>query len=122
MLVVDDNADAASMLSVLLRAHGHEVRVANDAEDALAIHADFVADVALLDIGLPGIDGYDLARQLRASTTRPLRLIAVTGWGQDGDRERARAAGFDGHLTKPAELDALLAALRVPARDKAVKS
>jgi CheY-like chemotaxis protein len=111
VLVVDDNADAASLLGVLLETQGHDVRIAHDAKAALAIHAEFVADVALLDIGLPGTSGYDLARQLRASASRPLRLIAVTGWGQDGDRERARAAGFDGHLTKPAQLDTLLAAL-----------
>jgi len=119
VLVVDDNADAATLLSVLLEAHGHQVRVAHDAEDALMTQASFAADVALLDIGLPDIDGYDLARQLRASATRPLRLIAVTGWGQDGDRERARAAGFDGHLTKPAQLDTLLAVLSVPSRNDA---
>jgi CheY-like chemotaxis protein len=119
VLVVDDNADAATLLSVLLEAHGHQVRVAHDAEDALVTQASFAADVALLDIGLPDINGYDLARQLRASATRPLRLIAVTGWGQDGDRERARAAGFDGHLTKPAQLETLLAVLSVPSRNDA---
>lgn len=66
--------------------------------------------MALLDIGLPGLNGYDLARRLRHDErTRNVRLIAVTGWGQDGDRARAREAGFDAHLTKPAEPDTLLA-------------
>jgi signal transduction histidine kinase len=113
VLVVDDNQDAAEMMGALLRRHGHQVRIAHDAGGALAAQADFAADVALLDIGLPGVDGYDLARQLRAATSHPLRLIAVTGWGQEGDRARARAAGFDAHLTKPAEIDAVLATLRV---------
>jgi len=115
VLVVDDNQDAAEMMGALLRRHGHQVRIAHDAGGALAAQADFAADVALLDIGLPGVDGYDLARQLRAATSHPLRLIAVTGWGQEDDRARARAAGFDAHLTKPAEIDAVLAALKVVA-------
>lgn len=112
VLVVDDNEDAAVMMGALLEKHGHQVRIAHDARAALTAQAEFAADVALLDIGLPGMDGYDLARQLRAATSHPMRLIALTGWGQVADRQRARAAGFDAHLTKPADVDAVLAALR----------
>jgi signal transduction histidine kinase len=112
ILVVDDNVDAATMMASLLELHGHHVHVAHDAVAALETSRRFEADVALLDIGLPGIDGYDLARQLRATAgSRPLRLIALTGWGQDGDRARASAAGFDAHLTKPAEPSVVLAAV-----------
>ena len=112
VLVVDDNVDAAQMLGSILELHGHQVSIAHDAEGALEAAASFVPDVALLDIGLPGVSGYELARQLRAACrTRSLRLVAVTGWGQDDDRARAHAAGFDLHLTKPAEPADLLAAV-----------
>jgi CheY-like chemotaxis protein len=101
------------------------VSVAHDGPRALEMATGLVPDVALLDIGLPGMDGYTLARRLRgAAATQHLRLIAVTGWGQDGDRARAREAGFDGHLTKPAEPSAILALLhqgrgsRVPGGEK----
>jgi signal transduction histidine kinase/ActR/RegA family two-component response regulator len=113
VLIVDDNVDAATMMASLLELHGHCVRVAHDAEGALEASRRFDADVALLDIGLPGTDGYELARQLRAAAgSRPIRLVAVTGWGQEGDRARAHAAGFDFHLTKPAEPAVVLAALQ----------
>jgi CheY-like chemotaxis protein len=112
VLVVDDNVDAATMMAALLEMHGHQVLVAHDAAAALAAHQRFATDVALLDIGLPGTDGYDLARQLRAGAgPRPLRLVALTGWGQESDRARAHDAGFDAHLTKPAEPSVVLAAL-----------
>ena len=112
VLVVDDNVDSAQMIGTLLELHGHTVRVAHDAKSALAAAEEFAPHAALLDIGLPGTDGYQLARALRDNPrTRHVRLVAVTGWGQDGDRARAREAGFDQHLTKPAEPDALLAAV-----------
>lgn len=112
VLVVDDNVDAAEMMAALLEMHGHRVSVAHDGHRALQMATSVAPDVALLDIGLPGMDGYTLAQRLREDAqTRHLRLIAVTGWGQDGDRARARDAGFDGHLTKPAEPSAILAML-----------
>ena len=119
VLVVDDNVDSAEMMATLLEVHGHTVAVATNAESALQAAIQMVPDVALLDIGMPGMDGYMLARRLREDTrTPPLRLIAVTGFGQESDRTRARDAGFDGHLTKPAEPDAILAALSPEAQPK----
>jgi signal transduction histidine kinase/ActR/RegA family two-component response regulator len=113
VLIVDDNVDAVEMMAALLEMHGHEVRVAHDAESALAAARDFSPEAAVLDIGLPGTDGYELARRFRQDErTRHVRLVALTGWGQDGDRARARDAGFDAHLTKPAEPELILAALR----------
>ena len=112
VLVVDDNRDAASMMAMLLELHGHDVFVAHDAERALEAARANTLDVAVLDIGLPGVDGYELARRLRQQDgTRHLRLIAVTGWGQAGDRARASEAGFNAHLTKPTEPELLLSAL-----------
>jgi signal transduction histidine kinase len=113
VLVVDDNVDSARMIGTLLELDGHAVRIAHNAEGALALTRDFVPDAAVLDIGLPGIDGYQLAARLRAEArSRNLRLIALTGWGQDSDRLRAERAGFDVHLTKPAGASAVLEALR----------
>lgn len=112
VLVVDDNVDAAEMMAALLEAHGHSVRVAHDAHAAIEAARQFAPDAAVLDIGLPGTDGYELARRLRADTrTAGTRLVALTGWGQDGDRSRAADAGFDAHLTKPADPEAILAAI-----------
>jgi signal transduction histidine kinase/CheY-like chemotaxis protein len=112
VLVVDDNTDATEMMAALLEMHGHAVWVAHDAHSALAVADEIAPEVALLDIGLPGLDGYELARRLRrADVTRKTRLVAVTGWGQDGDRAKARDAGFDAHLTKPAAPQDILAVL-----------
>jgi signal transduction histidine kinase len=112
VLVVDDNVDSALAMGALLELEGHGVRVVHDAETALTAVHEFGPDVALLDIGLPGLDGYELARRLRQDErTRHVRLVALTGWGQESDRVRAEAAGFDAHLTKPAEPDAVLAAI-----------
>ncbi|HEY2190504.1 MAG TPA: response regulator [Caldimonas sp.] len=109
ILVVDDNQDAADSTAVLLQLAGHEVKAVSDGHDALASAPVFAPNVILLDIGLPGLDGYAVARQLRAmSETRTSCLIALTGYGQQTDRERASEAGFDHHLTKPADPDALL--------------
>ncbi len=112
ILVVDDNRDAADMLATFLRSDGHDVRVASDGRAALAEAAAFQPEVALLDIGMPDLNGYEVARRLRreAATARTL-LVAITGWGQDGDRRRALAAGFDAHLTKPADPSAIAALL-----------
>jgi signal transduction histidine kinase/ActR/RegA family two-component response regulator len=113
VLIVDDNVDAVEMMAALLEMHGHEVRVAHDAASALTAAHDFAPEAAVLDIGLPGTDGYELARRFRGDArTRGVRLVALTGWGQDGDRVRAREAGFDVHLTKPADPEMILAVIR----------
>ncbi|KFI06726.1 ATP-binding protein [Massilia sp. BSC265] len=109
VLVVDDNADAAQMLATLLEAHGHVVSVEYDGTGGLARALRERPEVMLLDIGLPDMDGHELARRLRASPdTANAMLIALTGYGQSDDRERARQAGFDRHLVKPADLSELL--------------
>jgi CheY-like chemotaxis protein len=109
VLVVDDNSDAAHLVAEVLESLGHETRVAFDGPAALDLVVDFRPDVALLDIGLPLMDGYELARQLVAlDGERPL-LIAITGYGQASDHDRSRAAGFDAHLVKPVDVDALTA-------------
>jgi CheY-like chemotaxis protein len=115
ILVVDDNEDAAEMLALVLRTRGFEVALAVDGEQALALARAHPPHVVLLDIGLPGIDGYEVARRLRAmpSSVRPV-LVAVTGYGQPADRERSREAGFDHHLVKPMAIETLLPLL-VPA-------
>jgi CheY-like chemotaxis protein len=108
ILIVDDNADAATTLSELLKMDGHQTQPAFSAEEALELAQSFVPDVVLLDIGLPRMDGYEVARRLRHSLLRKgARLIALTGYGQAEDRERAHAAGFDAHLVKPVDLEVL---------------
>jgi signal transduction histidine kinase len=112
ILVVDDNIDAAQMLESLLILAGHEVVVAHSAEDCLADIARVAPQACILDIGLPGMDGYELARRLRADrATRSLYLIALTGYGQFADRQKALDAGFDHHMTKPASFAVLEEAL-----------
>jgi CheY-like chemotaxis protein len=102
VLVVDDNEDAADLLAEVLRADGHEVEVAYHSADALARAASFRPEVALLDIGLPTMDGYALFRQLRTLPgLAAITAFAVTGYGQDHDRARSRAAGLAGHFVKP---------------------
>jgi CheY-like chemotaxis protein len=112
VLVVDDNADAAETLAMVLIGHGHEVKVVHDAREVVAVADRFRPDVAILDIGLPHIDGYQLARNLRgrAGTAKAV-LIALTGYGQPEDVERARVAGFDHHLVKPVSLETLHSSL-----------
>jgi signal transduction histidine kinase len=108
VLIVDDNADAANSLAMLLTLGGHEAQVSYSGQQALERVESFHPEVALLDIGLPGIDGYELARRLRTMPNlRSVRLVALTGYGQLEDRQRAQAAGFDAHLVKPADLSAL---------------
>jgi PAS domain S-box-containing protein len=112
VLVVDDNVDAAESLAQLLTLKGHDVRVAFDGLSGVAVAGVFEPDLVFLDIGMPGLDGYEVARRLRREPARPMRLVALTGYGQEEDRRRAQQAGFDGHLVKPLELDALEAMLR----------
>jgi PAS domain S-box-containing protein len=109
ILVVDDNDDAAAAMAALLGDLGYQVEVAHDGQTALASAERFHPDVALLDIGLPVMDGYEVARRLRSSAgaVEGVRLVAVTGFGQDTDRQRTREAGFNDHLVKPVSLEAL---------------
>jgi signal transduction histidine kinase len=112
VLIVDDNADAANALAMLLEIAGHEAEVAFTAQEALDKVSAFQPDVALLDIGLPSMDGYELARCLRANPRLDgTRLVALTGYGQVEDRHKTRQAGFDDHLVKPADLRQLERAL-----------
>jgi CheY-like chemotaxis protein len=112
VLVVDDNTDAAQMLSTLLTLAGHRVHTAFDAEECLAVVGEVDPDACILDIGLPGMNGYELARRLRArASARRLYLIALTGYGQQDDRDQAFSAGFDEHMTKPVKFEALESAL-----------
>jgi CheY-like chemotaxis protein len=108
VLLVDDNIDFSTSLAALLRAIGHEVRVAESGAEGIRVAADFRPQFVFLDIGMPGMNGYDLARGLRRLPDGPaMVLTAVTGWGQDKDRQRAREAGIDNHLTKPVEVDSI---------------
>jgi PAS domain S-box-containing protein len=108
VLVVDDNRDAADSLALLLRLAGQDARVAYDGPAALAQAKDSAPDVIFLDIGMPGMDGYEVARRLRQDpASKGLLLIALTGWGQDADRRRSLEAGFDHHLVKPVGAQAL---------------
>jgi CheY-like chemotaxis protein len=110
ILVADDNVDAAESLALLLRLEGHAVEVVHDGAQAVAAVARERPDVALLDIGMPRLNGYEAAQRLRALATAddaPMLLVAVTGWGQRDDRRRASAAGFDHHLTKPVDFERL---------------
>ncbi len=108
VLIVDDNVDAADSLAMLLRTKGQEVEVAYDGPSALAKAEAAPPAVAFLDLGMPKMDGYELARAFRADPVlKDVILVALTGWGQPEDRERTKEAGFDHHLVKPAEVDAL---------------
>jgi PAS domain S-box-containing protein len=112
VLIVDDNRDAAQSLADLLEISGYEVRVEHDGPAALAAAREELPEAVLLDIGLPGMDGYEVARRLReAARGRPLLLVALTGYGQEGDRQRARDAGFDHHLVKPVTFETVEALL-----------
>ena len=106
MLVVDDNVDAAQSLAVLLEMTGHEVRLAYDGPSALEAAIEYRPDVVLLDIGLPGLDGYEVAQRIRQQATlKGMVLVALMGYGQDRDRQRSQEAGFDYHMVKPASFD-----------------
>ncbi len=113
ILIADDNRDSAETLAALLRMEGHEVTSVHDGPVALSVFNQIKPDVALLDIGMPGLTGYEVARKMRqTSAGASLKLIAITGWGQDIDKERAHAAGFDHHLTKPVDPQRLAELLR----------
>lgn len=108
ILIADDNQDAADTLALLLGMDGHDVLTAHDGVRALALARDARPDFALLDIGMPGLNGFELAAAIRREPwSQGMRLIAVTGWGQEQDRRRALESGFDHHLTKPVDPDAL---------------
>jgi CheY-like chemotaxis protein len=112
VLLVDDNEDAAAGTGALLRQLGHSVEIAHSGEGALAAARTHEPDVAVLDIGLPDMDGYALAAELRRQHGDALRLVALSGYGQKADIQRAAQAGFALHLTKPATLDELVRALQ----------
>ena len=115
ILIADDNHDSADSLAMLLRMEGHEVLVAHDGEAALAAVASFNPEFVLLDIGMPGFNGYEVAQKIRETDpASPVTLVAVTVWGQHGDKARARASGFDHHFTKPVEPERLIELLRAP--------
>ncbi|HEX4354785.1 MAG TPA: response regulator, partial [Polyangiales bacterium] len=106
LLLVDDNVDTVELLSEILTALGYVVGTAFDGPSALMVAKDFLPEVALLNIGLPVMDGYELGRKLR-DLHQPLRVIALTGYGNDSHRTRSFEAGFDAHLVKPVEVDEL---------------
>jgi len=113
ILVVDDNRDAADSLSLVLKFLGADVRVARDGPEALAAFADYDPSVVLLDIGLPGIDGYEVARRIRgAAPAQPPLLVAVTGYGTPEDRQHALSTGFDAFMVKPFDIEAFERLLR----------
>jgi CheY-like chemotaxis protein len=108
VLVVDDNVDAAQGIVMLLKALGNDVRTAYDGPTALESALDYRPNVVLLDIGLPGLDGFEVAKRLRQQPAlRSVVLVALTGYGQESDRQRSQEAGFDHHLVKPANVGKL---------------
>jgi CheY-like chemotaxis protein len=109
VLVVEDNADNRETLVMLLESFGHEVVTAADGPTGVRVAESERPEVAVVDIGLPGFDGYEVCRRLRTLLGEGVKLVALTGYGQAEDRERARAAGFDVHLTKPADINTLAA-------------
>jgi CheY-like chemotaxis protein len=116
LVVVDDNADNAHSLSLLLETLGHEAKIAHNGIQALGIAHQFEPDAMIIDIGMPGLDGLELARRIRAEAWgKDLLLVAASGWGQDEDKQRSREAGFNMHLVKPIELrelEGLLATIK----------
>jgi Response regulators consisting of a CheY-like receiver domain and a winged-helix DNA-binding domain len=108
ILVVDDNVDSAESLSMLLALDGHDTRCAFDGRSAVALATGpFAPEVVLLDIGLPALNGYEVARHLREHGDSDLTLVAMTGWDQSSDHAQSRQAGFDAHLVKPVDYDGL---------------
>jgi PAS domain S-box-containing protein len=113
IVIADDNRDAAESLAMLLQMDGHQVSVAHDGAEALGVVTAVRPHVAVLDIGMPGMNGYEVAQRIRTGLhAAPIVLVALTGWGQAQDLERAKAAGFDHHLVKPAEPDAVRSLLK----------
>jgi CheY-like chemotaxis protein len=104
VLIVDDNFDSASTLALFLEISGHQVRVAHDGREAIVAADEFRPDVVLMDIGLPGLNGHEAGRAIRSQPwAAQLVLIAISGWGQDVDKQRSREAGFHHHLVKPVD-------------------
>jgi CheY-like chemotaxis protein len=119
VLIADDNQDAAESLAMLLQLEGHEVTVVNDGREAITVFDSVRPDAALLDIGMPGMNGYDIAKHIRQSPHgRSVLLIAVTGWGQDDDKALALECGFNHHFTKPVEPEVLTVLLARPLADR----
>ena len=119
VLVVDDNTDAAESLGVLLDIEGHAAHIAHTGAEALQVAQSQPLDVVFLDIGLPDMTGYDVAKRMRMlPNLEKTLLVALTGWGTQDDRQRTREAGFDRHLTTPAELPAVEELLRAAAQAK----
>ena len=119
VFIVDDNEDAAMLMAEVLETKGHVTGTSFDAATALRVISDFAPDVVLLDIGLPIVNGYELAQRLRRmSELGPVRLFAVTGYSQESYRKRSMECGFDQHLTKPIELEALDSLIRGAARSE----
>jgi CheY-like chemotaxis protein len=116
VLVVDDNKDAAVVLSVVVKMLGNEVKLASDGEEAIQVAAEFLPDLVLMDIGMPKMNGYEAARHIRQQPWgQKMMFVALTGWGQDEDKQRTKDAGFDFHLVKPvepSELQRLLAEIK----------
>ncbi len=110
VLIADDNQDGAEALGLLMEIYGHEVHLAHSGAEALEVASQFRPDVGILDIGMPDLDGYEVAKRIRHEAWgTPITLIALTGWGQDNDKRLAHAAGFDHHVTKPASPEHLCA-------------
>ena len=107
VLVVDDSVDSAETLGELLRIWGHDVRLAHDGPAAVAAASEYRPDVILLDIGLPGMDGFEVARRLKEDGIGARMLVALTGYGEQADRQRTQQAGFSHHLVKPVDPDTL---------------
>jgi len=114
VLVIEDNIDSAQALATLLELNGHEVQTAQEGLRALDLAQTFKPDVILLDIGLPGLDGYEVGRRLRESIGSDVMMLAMTGYADDRDRERSRQAGFNQHLVKPVSPDLLLKMVASP--------
>ena len=104
---MDDNRDAADGLAEVLRLHGHQVRTANNGPEALRLAMAFRPHAVLLDLGMPNMSGYDTAQLLRARLGSGVLIVATTGWGQDEHRQRSQRSGFDHHLVKPIDPDAV---------------
>src|SRR6266542_4842793 len=116
VLVVEDNADNRATLVMLLESFGHDVVTASDGPSGVRTGLAAHPEVAIVDIGLPGFDGYEVGRQVRQALGRTVTLVALTGYGQAEDRDRARAAGFDVHLTKPADVATVAAVVEQAGR------
>jgi len=117
VLVVDDNVDAANMIAMMLQLFGHQTETVYSAQRALEMAVEYRPDFVVLDIGLPGMDGYEVARRLRQiPELKDIRLIAATGYGQDADRQRSEEAGFNYHLVKPIDPEKLQKVLEMLGR------